>query len=101
MAYSNGDRYVGNWLNDQMCDSKGQYFFANGDKYYGAFELCPSDSNSSQKFGMIHGKGTFFFLNVGFFKGNFNLGLVSGEGVFHFIENLEPINQFWEKVKIS
>lgn len=50
---------------------------------------------------MIHGKGTFFFLNVGFFKGNFNLGLVSGEGVFHFIENLEPINQFWENVKIS
>ena len=40
MIFSNGDKYVGMWKTDQMCDHEGVYTFKNGNEYRGSFKTC-------------------------------------------------------------
>jgi len=35
MTFPNGDKYIGNWRLDQMCDNDGIYYFRNGNEYQG------------------------------------------------------------------
>jgi hypothetical protein len=55
MTFANGDKYVGMWKLDQMCDHEGVYSYKNGNEYRGSFKTCSKLCNS--KFGMIDGPG--------------------------------------------
>jgi len=40
MTFANGDRYIGMWKSDQMCDPEGNFYFKNGNEYIGQFKTC-------------------------------------------------------------
>ena len=51
MTFPNGDKYIGNWRLDQMCDHDGIYYFRNGNEYQGQFKTF------SNKHGVFDGNG--------------------------------------------
>ena len=70
IQYENGDRYVGDILNEQLT-GLGTFYYANGEKYEGEF------SN-----GKRHGKGVYYFSNGDTFSGSFKDASINGDGLF-------------------
>ena len=57
--YPNGDKYLGDWFNDQF-NGKGVYIFAMGERYEGDLQH-----------GKKHGKGKFMWTDDSSFEGDF------------------------------
>ncbi len=68
--WSNGDQFTGFFKNGHMY--MGIYLFSNGDKYNGMF-------NSQNRF---HGNGRFFFINGGYYGGQWSNGKYNGRGEY-------------------
>jgi hypothetical protein len=68
--WSNGDQFTGFFKNGSMY--MGVYKFTNGDKYSGMF-------NSQNRF---HGNGRFFFINGGYYGGQWSNGKYNGKGYY-------------------
>jgi hypothetical protein len=71
--WSNGDQFTGFFKNGSMY--MGVYKFTNGDKYSGMF-------NSQNRF---HGNGRFFFINGGYYGGQWSNGKYNGRGEYQDI----------------
>lgn len=56
--YQNGDKYLGEWLND-MFNGKGVYIFSIGERYEGDL-----------KNGKKQGKGVYFYINGNVYEGD-------------------------------
>ena len=85
MTFANGDKYVGNWKMDQMCDSDGQYVYKSGNTYKGSFRTC-SRLISGGKYGCFDGMGQYHIVDKGTFSGYFKENKVYGQGKFETID---------------
>ena len=70
LAWGNGDRYVGEWLDDLM-DGKGTWFGADGDRYEGEWHN-----------GDRHGRGLFVGEDGETYDGQWKDGVEHGLGVY-------------------
>ena len=96
MTFTNGDKYMGMWKSDQMCDHDGIYSFKNGNEYRGSLKTAPGS-----KYGMIEGKGSLKIPGVGTYTGSFANGMVSGPGKFDFIDGQKPIDKHWPPISLE
>ena len=69
MKYSNGNMYVGEWLDDRF-DGVGEYIWADGRRFIGGFK---SDK--------IEGRGTGFWPDGRIYEGEYKSDLVHGHGL--------------------
>jgi len=99
MTFANGDKYMGMWKVDQMCDTDGIYSFKNGNEYRGSFKTCSKLCNN--KFGMFDGQAQLKISGVGTFTGTFTNGLVHGKGKFEFLEGQKIIEKTWTNCLID
>jgi len=100
MTFVNGDKYVGMWKVDQMCDHEGIYSYKNGNEYRGSFKTC--SKYCSSKYGMIDGPGTLKMSGIGTFTGNFKDGEIHGPGRMEFLDpKMKPLEENFEHVSIT
>ena len=78
MTFPNGDKYIGNWRLDQMCDNDGTYHFRNGNEYKGQYKTF------SNKHGIIDGNGQLKIVGFGIYTGRFSMGNINGPGKIEF-----------------
>jgi len=74
---SNGDKYVGQWSNDQP-NGRGKYYFATKERYEGAFQN-----------GTFEGQGTMYYADGASFTGGWSKNLKNGSGVFYAVNGSE------------
>ncbi len=74
---SNGDKYVGQWSNDQP-NGRGKYYFATKERYEGEF-----------KNGTFDGQGTMYYADGASFTGGWSKNLKNGTGVFRSVDGKE------------
>jgi len=72
--WANGDRYEGDWVNDQM-NGKGIFFWADGDRYEG-------DWVNDQ----MNGKGIFFWADGDRYEGDWVNDQMNGKGIFFWAD---------------
>lgn len=96
MTFANGDKYMGMWKLDQMCDNDGIFSFKNGNEYRGDF--CTSVAN---KYGIIDGQGQLKISGVGTFTGSFTNGNVNGSGKFEYCDGQKAYEGTWTNTKID
>ena len=83
MEFDDGSKYEGQWKDDLMNDEKGEYVFANGNRYIGQF--CN---------GMIEGKGKLTIVGEGTYTGQFSKGNIEGHGKFQYDDGRVYEGQF-------
>ena len=98
MTYGNGDKYVGMWKSDQMCDPEGVYTFKNGNEYRGSFRTC---SKLTSKYGIFEGQGTLKISGLGTFHGSFLNSQIHGLGKFELSNGEGNIERNWQKTSID
>jgi hypothetical protein len=81
-AYSNGDKYVGQWKEGQM-NGTGSYEFKNGDRYTGDFHVNKRD-----------GTGIYVWANKNRYSGEWKMNKREGHGVFQWSSSA-TYNGFW------
>mmetsp|Transcript_6226 Transcript_6226/g.18404 ORF Transcript_6226/g.18404 Transcript_6226/m.18404 type:complete len:1142 (+) Transcript_6226:157-3582(+) len=87
MLMKNGDKYVGNFENNQRHGSDGEYWYADGRHYKGDW------SN-----GMRHGTGRFLYPDTGdLYQGEFVNGQRQGKGKFTFGKDGTSYDGEWFK----
>ena len=89
MTFPNGDKYIGNWRLDQMCDNDGIYYFRNGNEYQGQFKTF------SNKHGVFDGNGQLKIDGVGVYTGKFSMGNINGQGKIEFYDQRKTIERKW------
>ena len=72
MTWKNGDRYEGDWKNDEK-DGKGIYYSADGYKYVGEFRE-----------GQREGKGIAYWNNGDRYEGDFKNSKAEGKGIYYY-----------------
>ena len=97
MTFANGDKYMGMWKLDQMCDNDGIFSFKNGNEYRGDF--CTS--GATNKYGIIDGQGQLKISGVGTFTGSFANGNVNGPGKFEYCDGQKAYEGAWTNTKID
>ena len=70
-----GEKYVGQWFQDQAKHGQGVYYFANGNRYDG---LWYKDYQQ--------GQGTMYYYNGDKYIGNWDHDKRSGEGKYYFCQ---------------
>ena len=70
LYYSNGDRFEGNWNNNDKSDY-GIYYYSNGDIFKGGW-----------KDGKKHGYGVFYYSKRDFYKGEWKNDVKEGYGIY-------------------
>ena len=86
---SDGDKYVGEWQNDEY-HGKGVYHYlaANrykGNKYFGEF-----------RFGKANGKGTYVWADKSYYEGEFKDGKSHGRGIHYYPNGIIHREGVWE-----
>ena len=71
MYMKNGDRYDGEWKNDNK-EGKGILYSNKGDKYVGDFRIG------------FDGKGIYYWSNGNRFEGDFRNGKRDGKGIMYY-----------------
>ena len=84
MTFGNGDKYIGMWKLDQMCDPEGIYYFKNGNEYRGSFRTC---YKLTSKYGCFEGLGKLKIVGLGVFQGIFKNGQINGHGTFEYFND--------------
>lgn len=87
MNYANGDKYDGNWKNNQP-NGKGKYTFLDGDRYEGSF-----------KNGRFDGEGTMYYNDGAKFKGYWSNNKKHGSGTL-YAANGKIFSGEWERGKM-
>jgi hypothetical protein len=85
VAFPNGLRYVGEFLNG-MPHGDGEFFFANGSSYKGQLRA-----------GVPNGVGRFAFANGDTYEGEWRDEKAHGRGVFRFSDGRSPLIGLWER----
>lgn len=96
MTFANGDKYLGMWKQDQMCDNDGIYSFKNGNEYRGDFK-----TTFANKYGVFEGQGQLKISGVGTFVGQFSSGNANGPGKFEYCDGQKTFEGTWTNTKIE
>jgi hypothetical protein len=98
MTFHNGDKYIGMWKTDQMCDPEGIYSFKMGNEYRGSFRTC---SKLTNKYGCFEGPGVLKIGEIATFEGYFKNGNIKGPGKIEFSNGKNSIERVWENTSIE
>jgi len=75
MEYSNKDKYEGEWKEDMIWSTNGQFWFANGNHYTGNIQK-----------GLFEGEGCLTIVDQGKYTGSFAEGSINGQGRFEYFD---------------
>lgn len=95
LYFSNGNRYIGNWVN-QFREGQGKMIFTNGDVYEGTFRRSKFRGQGEMRFAngdryvgewqddLQHGYGTYFYQDGDRYEGDFVAGKINGQGIMYY-----------------
>ncbi|MEO1513617.1 MAG: caspase family protein [Bacteroidota bacterium] len=105
LYFSNGNKYVGQWVN-QYREGQGRLVFASGEVYEGAFRRSKFSGRGTMVFkdgekytgqwedDIQHGQGTYYYSDGDRYEGTFKRGKLHGKGTMFYADGSRYVGQW-------